>query len=925
MVALSIRRGERGLTAALAGYFFLVLAALYLIKPASKSLFLEGLGADWLPYVYIATALVTWWAIVPYLRVAPRFRLLGIIQVTLAATLVSLVGFWWWLSPASVVLLPVFYVWVKFYGILLPSQLWLLSDEYMDPRQAKRLFAPIGAGGILGSIVGSAAARALANPLGTRSLLAIAAALVVGAWGILWALKQHAPPARPGRLGRWSDADGELEFLAWQEERDAGAEEPPPPQAGGAATARPGTRSLILLIVTILILATTAHTIIDWQFNKAVELQITDTDARTTFFGGFFMVLNLVTLGIQLLATSFILRYFGIGVALALLPVALATGAVGILLHPGLWTTVFARGADDALRYSTDQSGRELLFLPIPSSDRQRLKPRIDLIANRAGNGVGGLLILGAIAWLPDPLRYLSVASLALVAVWLAALVRTRRNYAESLQLLLRVRDLDVAHLAKSRLDANALGAIRDGLQSSDPDTVHAALDLAAHTDPTAFVPELRELLRVSEDAELKGEALRLLTEARDESSLDEAMANIDQADQDLTAEALAYACAMGDPKAQARVDAYLAGDDPLLAATAAVCLLEHSDRDQQEKGVEILEQAVSVTTQQVVELRVAIADIIRRRPEMELLRPLLKRLLADEAPQVVRAALWAGTQHQDPDLVPPIATAGLRRTLHTPALQALQVMGAVAVGPLTGILADPRNGRELRQFVARALGRLGGSAAAEGLIAGIVADDRPVRWATLKALNHMRRRGEKLHIGPERQAAAIRIEWNDYLSLHRLAAALQAPGTDTPTAFVAAVVEERLHEAEERLFRALALRHPIQAVFFAYRGLITEEPAARGHAIELIDSIVETPERRSLVRLLEEENRAARGRIAAAELGRSVPGTDEALRELLNPADPWLAACAIRALDAEAGSISDGLRADLLAHRYAPLAELLA
>jgi hypothetical protein len=121
-----------------------------------------------------------------------------------------------------------------------------------------------------------------------------------------------------------------------------------------------------------------------------------------------------------------------------------------------------------------------------------------------------------------------------------------------------------------------------------------------------------------------------------------------------------------------------------------------------------------------------------------------------------------------------------------------------------------------------------------------------------------------------------------------------------------------------------LALRHPIQAVFFAYRGLITGDRAARGHAIELVDSILETPERRTLVRLLESEERLARGRIASQELSRPLPGPEEALRELLRPGDPWVAACAIRALDIGPRQLPQGLRQELAAHDYPPLNELL-
>ncbi len=873
MFPWSVRDDERRLTAALAGYFFLVVAALYLMKPARAALFLQDRSADDLPYVYIATALVTWWVVVAYVRFVDIGNLQRTIQMTLAASLVCLAGFWLWFwpwfwappSPAGVDT-GVFYIWVKVYAVLLPSQFWLLSEEILDPRQARRLFGPVGAGGVLGGITGSAAALAIAGLLGTRYLLVMAGLTLAGALVLFRFALAEAPRVR----------------LRHTTSRDA---RPPADETTGdhadsadesqEQLSAPHGRALVITIAAILIVATTAHTILDWQFNKVAADSFPTADGKAVFFAGFFAVLNIVTLVIQVLATSFILRYFGIGLAMALLPAAMAVGAVGILLHPQLWVMSLARGADDALRLSVDQSGRELLFLPFTSADRQRLKPRIDLFASRAANGLGGVIILGAIWWLDDPKRYLSVVSLLLVAAWAVLVLRARYQYADTLQHLLRVRDLDISSLARSRLDANASDAIRQGLASGDRDTIHAALALAEHTDPTAFVDELRELLPTTADPELRGQILRLLADVDDRSSIDAALSTLEEADESSVAEVLTYACVTRDPEARERIFEYL--DRPGV-------ILDRED-----------------------------------------LRSTLAALLKDESPHVARAALSAYARFPVSGLVPAICETGTRRPVESAALQALQILGHEAVGALTGVLADPRNSRSRRRFAARALGRIGDADAAGGLIAGLVAEDRKVRRATLKALNYMRRRGENLDIGRDSEAAAIAIEWRDYLSLHRLAAALGPPGTDSPKAFVATVVAERLWEAEEQLFRALALRHSIQAVFFAYRGLITGDKTARNHAIELVDSMIETPQRRTLVRLLETADRAGRGRIAAQELGRPVPLSDAALQELLAPGDPWLAACAIRALDTGTADIRKGVRQELEAHDYAPLKELLS
>ena len=67
----NLKLSERG--AILFGNFFLIILAYYHIKPASRSLFIEYLGADLLPYVWIATAVVLGTLIGFYHRLVERY------------------------------------------------------------------------------------------------------------------------------------------------------------------------------------------------------------------------------------------------------------------------------------------------------------------------------------------------------------------------------------------------------------------------------------------------------------------------------------------------------------------------------------------------------------------------------------------------------------------------------------------------------------------------------------------------------------------------------------------------------------------------------------------------------------------------------------------------------------------------------------
>jgi AAA family ATP:ADP antiporter len=57
------------------------------------------------------------------------------------------------------------------------SQYWSYANHRFDPRQARRLFAFIGAGGLLGAVPGGQIARLMSIAFSTRSALLAAAGL----------------------------------------------------------------------------------------------------------------------------------------------------------------------------------------------------------------------------------------------------------------------------------------------------------------------------------------------------------------------------------------------------------------------------------------------------------------------------------------------------------------------------------------------------------------------------------------------------------------------------------------------------------------------------------------------------------------------------------------------------------------------------
>src|SRR6202040_1429914 len=93
-------------------------------------------------------------------------------------------------------------------------------------------------------------------------------------------------------------------------------------------------------------------------------------DNLAIFFGNFYFYAGLLALLFQLLLTTRLLRRFGIGPMLFVLPIFVLAGSAGLAILGTIGAALFLRGGDQVLRYSIDRSTSELLYLPLP----QRVK-----------------------------------------------------------------------------------------------------------------------------------------------------------------------------------------------------------------------------------------------------------------------------------------------------------------------------------------------------------------------------------------------------------------------------------------------------------------------------------------------------------------------------------------------------------------------
>ncbi|HYH00227.1 MAG TPA: Npt1/Npt2 family nucleotide transporter [Terriglobales bacterium] len=465
-LVLSLYRSATGQAILLFLYLFLVLTSYVVGKVARDALFLDQFKAVQLPYADIAIALLVGGVVAAYVRLGRFFRLDRLLMLSLMGYSLTAAAFWMIGTRYEVAwIYPVVYVWIGIFGVLATAQVWTLATFVFTTREAKSSFSVIGSGAISGWIVGGYLSKALASRFGAESLLLVMAFALAASTFVVAAIWN----ARENVNGAGRDESATHEPVVAQFRKIMGM---------------PHVRAIAALIC----LSSFATTTSGWQFKAIAKQSIPSTDALAAFFGEFNFYAGILSLLVQLFLTSRILKRFGIGPALLVVPIALLLGAGGLLAFGTLAAAVVLKGFDQVFRYSVDKSTVEMLYLPLASEVKVQAKSFVDTVIWRMGDGFAGVGILVAANYLELSARSVGWITLGSVLLWGCVALIARRTYVRSLSEI--VQSAAPAPLAPEppspRLESYAplLGADEDQLafmlKSRDLEMQRAGIALVA-------------------------------------------------------------------------------------------------------------------------------------------------------------------------------------------------------------------------------------------------------------------------------------------------------------------------------------------------------------------------------------------------------------------------------------------------------------
>jgi ATP:ADP antiporter, AAA family len=418
--AVDVRPNEVGALLLACLFNFVILGSYYVIRPIRDDIAAAG-GVENLSWMFTGTLVAMLLANAAFSAIVarmPRRKFLPIAYRFFIANLIIFFLLMRYATPAQNVWVGrAFYVWVSVFNLFVLTLFWAFMTDVFSNQQAKRLFAFIAVGGELGAIAGPILTASLVQRLGAANLILVTAALLeIAPWCVKFFPAEFGRTKVVAEVGDPGPTDAARQEPGAPIPATDGAEKP----IGGGIIAGIGHvfRSPYLLgICAFMLLHSITATFVYFQQADITGHQFHDRAARTAFFAQLDLAVNTLTVLVQLFITGRLLKWLGVGLTLAFLPVLSLFGFLGMGFMPILGLLAVFQVLRRAGNFALTRPAREVLFTVLRREDKYKAKSFIDTFVYRAGDQVGAWSYT-LLTWLGLGLTGVSFVAAPLAAIW---------------------------------------------------------------------------------------------------------------------------------------------------------------------------------------------------------------------------------------------------------------------------------------------------------------------------------------------------------------------------------------------------------------------------------------------------------------------------------------------------------------------------
>lgn len=832
----ALEPGEKSQAILMFLYNFILLNTLYLLKPVRDSLFLEEAGPQNLPFVFLLTAVVVIPISMGYLKLSRKASVGWVINIVTLFLAVNLFLFWFFINSGHNFIFYGFYVWVSIYGVLITSQFWLFANTIFNPVQARKVFNFLSLGAIAGSVTGGELTAVLVNVLSLHpeSLLLICAFILVGTTPLV----------------KW--------ILAYNPEEERVPRAVPTKEGAVASISINPIKEILnnnhLLLITGLIgITVIVTTLIDYQFKTVAENAFETEAALTGFMGKFYGRVSLIAFVLQFFLGTYFTKKYGVSGTIMILPVALLLSSAGMLMLPGLVAGTITRGIDQSLKHSIDRAGRELLFIPLGTKLKKRVKVFVDLFVDHGAQGITGLLLLLLTFGLGFNVQELSIVIIALLLFWIVIAKMVSNSYVDQFRISLK-KQVDNNWENKQAIKREGKRTTKETLyrlvKSSNESDVLTALKKMRKSDNIISEDFLRELLD-HPNSKVRLQTLRLLRKKNLDNFLDEVIDLVYDTGPEVRMEAIRYIYQFYEDDWEDNLKIGLHHNDARIrAVTLGLIAEEGGPKEKKLVTNEMLKNILEYKGEEARELRRQAAHVLGEI-YTEKQAVILSRLLHDEEPAVVEEAIVTTGKVKDRRFVHNLILFLGDEVHRKTAEKALAEFNSSIFGTLYDNMMDPEIPESIRRYIPWLFSKTPNEDSWIILQMSLRHCSIPIRHGVIKALQQMRIKNPKLQSDEEMVIQNTEMEIARYSKLVISLEMCRTKKLKLPEPVIDIIAYETA-QAFENIFRLLSLNHNPEDISNAYYGITGNDPQMRMDAIEFIENLISWDIRKLLLPVLE-------------------------------------------------------------------------
>lgn len=375
----SLKDGEFRLLGLSFGFIFVLFSSYALLRPMRDALGLEG-GKDELKWLFLATFISCIIASLVLMWLSTRVKRRFYADFVFVFFALNLIGFYVAMNAFAeksvefVWLARVFYVWVSIFNLFAFSSAWSLIADIFSKEASQRLFGIIAAGASLGSIAGASSVKFLVAYIGASNLVFASVLLLL--LGVL--LKNLMIK----ELGKFESKESLARF-----DKTIGAKNP---FVGFALIVK---SPYLLALCAFILLLTSVSTFLYMEQARIIREFFPTREARIAAFANIDLIVQVSALVIQIFLTAKIAKFFKLTALLSLLGFVICVGFVVLAFtHPAFMPLAVVMSIRRIGEYALVKPGREMLFVPLSSDEKYKVKSFADTVVYRGGDALSAQL-----------------------------------------------------------------------------------------------------------------------------------------------------------------------------------------------------------------------------------------------------------------------------------------------------------------------------------------------------------------------------------------------------------------------------------------------------------------------------------------------------------------------------------------------------